>query len=86
MRTTTDERNLGGCYIETMFTMDVGTKLTVVLLINGESIDAAASMVSKYPKGGNGIDVTQLPPNDSRRLNDFIAANQSKDPATGAVI
>lgn len=31
-RTATDEISLCGCYIETMFTMDVGTKLKLILL------------------------------------------------------
>ena len=34
MRTATDEISLCGCYIETMFTMDVGTKLGLVFSLN----------------------------------------------------
>ena len=69
MRTTTDEISLYGCYIETMFTIDVGTKLTVALLINGEAIHAAG-VGYQVPRVGNGIDFTQIHPNDTRKLKD----------------
>ena len=78
MRTTTDEISLYGCYIETMFTMDVGTKLTVALLINGEAIHAAG-VGYQVPRVGNGIDFTQIHPNDTRKLKDFIDANQPEE-------
>jgi c-di-GMP-binding flagellar brake protein YcgR len=84
MRTTTDEISLCGCYIETMFTMDIGTKLTVALILNGEPIHASGVVTTKYSQVGNGIDFSQMHPNDSRKLKDFIAANQSDDMATGA--
>jgi c-di-GMP-binding flagellar brake protein YcgR len=84
MRTTTDEISLSGCYIETMFTMDVGTKLMVTLWISGETIHASAIVVTKYPQVGNGIDFTQMHPNDSRKLSAFISEHQHEDNATGA--
>jgi len=65
--------------------MDIGTKLTIALLINGEPIHLAAIVVTKYPQVGNGIDFTQIHPNDSRKLQDFITANQPEDLATNAV-
>jgi len=38
MRTATDEISLCGCYIETMFTMDVGTKLGLVFSLNQDRV------------------------------------------------
>jgi c-di-GMP-binding flagellar brake protein YcgR len=84
MRTTTDEISLSGCYIETMFTMDVGTKLMVALSIGGETIHASGVVVTKYPQVGNGIDFTQMHPNDSRKLGEFISQHQQERDAASA--
>jgi c-di-GMP-binding flagellar brake protein YcgR len=81
MRTTTDEISLSGCYIETMFTMDVGTELMVALSIGGETIHANGVVVTKYPQVGNGIDFTQMHPNGSRKLSEFISAHEREDAA-----
>jgi c-di-GMP-binding flagellar brake protein YcgR len=79
MRTTTDEISVCGCYVETMFTMDVGAKLTIKLSIGGETIHVSGAVVTKYPQVGNGIDFTQMHPNDSRKLSEFILEHQRED-------
>jgi c-di-GMP-binding flagellar brake protein YcgR len=84
MRTTTDEISLCGCYIETMFTMDVGTKLKLSLSIKGEIIHANGVVATKYPQVGNGIDFFDMAANDSQKLSAFIAENQTEDKSTGA--
>lgn len=84
MRTTTDEISLCGCYIETMFTMEVGTKLMVTLSISGETIRANGVVVTKYAQVGNGIDFTQMHPNDNRKLSEFISEHQHNDKAAGS--
>jgi c-di-GMP-binding flagellar brake protein YcgR len=76
MRITTDEISLCGCYVETMFTMEVGTKLTIKLSIGGEAVNASGVVVTKYPQVGNGIDFTQMHPNDSRKLSEFVLEHQ----------
>jgi len=68
MRTATDEISVCGCYVETMFTMDIGTKLLVTLSVSGQPIHVSGVVVTKYPQVGNGIDFTQMHPNDSRKL------------------
>jgi c-di-GMP-binding flagellar brake protein YcgR len=50
LRTETDEISLSGCYIETMFTLDVGTKLELVFSLEGERIGAQALVATKYPQ------------------------------------
>lgn len=84
MRTTTDEISLCGCYIETMFTMEVGTKLGVVLSVKGQNIQAKGVVVTKYPQVGNGIDFIELSHDDGRKLGEFISEHQHEDNATGA--
>lgn len=83
MRTTTDEISLCGCYIETMFTMEVGTKLELVLSISGASIHAQATVVTKYPQVGNGIDFVELADDDRRRLSEFITKHQQEQNTVG---
>jgi len=76
MRTITDEISLCGCYIETMFTMEVGTKLVVVLSVKDQKIQAQGVVVTKYPQVGNGIDFVELNHDESRKLSEFIAEHQ----------
>jgi c-di-GMP-binding flagellar brake protein YcgR len=84
MRTSTDEISACGCYVETMFTMDVGTRLTIKLSIGGETLHASGQVVTKYPQVGNGIDFIQMHPNDSRKLGEFISEHKEEDNVTGA--
>jgi hypothetical protein len=49
MRTSTDEVSLCGCYIETMFTMEVGTLLVLVFSWEDEKIATNAVVATKYP-------------------------------------
>ena len=83
MRTTTDEISVSGCYIETMFTMDVGTNLNVSLSINGETIQASGLVVTKFPQVGNGIDFTQMQADHIHKLSEFISEHQQQDNAKG---
>jgi c-di-GMP-binding flagellar brake protein YcgR len=84
MRTSTDEISVCGCYVETMFTMEVGTKLAIKLSFGGETLHASGAVVTKYPQVGNGIDFTQMHPNDSRKLGEFIAEHKEEDNVSGA--
>lgn len=72
MRTATDEISLCGCYIETMFTMDVGTKLELVFSLNQERVGATGLVATKYPQVGNGIDFIDMPPEDRLKLSEYI--------------
>jgi hypothetical protein len=74
LRTSTDEISLSGCYIETMFTLDVGVKLEVVFSLDGKRIGARAVVATKYPQVGNGIDFVEMAPEDRLRLSEFISS------------
>jgi hypothetical protein len=73
MRTATEEISLCGCYIETMFTMDIGTKLGLVFSLNEERIEAQGIVATKYPQVGNGIDYISMAPEDRLRLGEYLA-------------
>lgn len=49
MRTATDEVSLCGCYVETMFTMEIGTKLALTLSLGDTVVKCMAVVVTKYP-------------------------------------
>jgi len=72
MRTATDEISLSGCYIETMFTMEVGTRLGVTLSLGSEVIHCKAVVATKYPQVGNGIDFIDMAQDDRLALSRHI--------------
>ena len=76
MRTATEEISLCGCYVETMFTMDIGTKLGLVFSLNEERIEAQGIVATKYPQVGNGIDFISMAPQDRLRLGEYLAARE----------
>src|SRR6266567_1647857 len=76
MRTATDEISLCGCYIETMFTMDVGTKLGLVFSLNQDRVGANGIVATKHPQVGNGIDFTEMEPESRLKLGEYIAERE----------
>ena len=76
MRTTTDEISLCGCYIETMFTLELGTKLGLVFSLNQERVGAKGVVVTTHPQVGNGIDFVDIAPDDRLKLTEYIAECQ----------
>ena len=77
MRTSTDEISLCGCYIETMFTMDVGTKLGLVFSLKEKQIRAEGVVTTRYPQVGNGVEFIDLAPQDRLKLGEFISECES---------
>jgi c-di-GMP-binding flagellar brake protein YcgR len=76
MRTATDEISLCGCYIEMMFTIDVGTKLGVVFSLNQERVGAKGLVVTKHPQVGNGIEFIEMSPEDRLKLSEYISERE----------
>ena len=73
MRTATDEISLCGCYIESMFTMEIGTKLEMTFSLNEAKTSAIGIIATKYPQVGNGIDFLDMAPEDRLKLHAFIS-------------
>lgn len=76
MRTATDEISLSGCYIETMFTMEVGTRVSLALSIKDAVIRCMGVVATKYPQVGNGIDFIDMAPDDRLKLSTHIAEHE----------
>jgi len=75
-RVATEEISLCGCYIETMFTLDIGAKLAMTLWLNDQQIRATAVVATRYPQVGNGFEFVEMDPDDRLKLNDFISAQR----------
>jgi c-di-GMP-binding flagellar brake protein YcgR len=84
MRTATNEISLCGCYIEAMFTMDVGTKLGLVFSLNHERVGAKGLVVTKHPQVGNGIDFVEMAPEDRLKLSEYISERERETTPTEA--
>lgn len=76
MRATTCEVSMGGCYIETMFTLDVDTKLEIAMWLDGEKITAKGVIATRYPQVGNGISITDMKPEDRAKLESFLKTQE----------
>jgi hypothetical protein len=74
LRATTSEVSLSGCYIETMFTLEVGTMLEIVLWLDGDKIMGKGVIATKYPQVGNGIDIKEMKAEDRAKLEAFLKA------------
>jgi hypothetical protein len=56
LRTVTQEISLCGCYVESLLTMEKGTKLSVGLSLNDCVIRCNGVVATKHPQVGNGIE------------------------------
>jgi len=71
LRTTTVELSLCGFYIETMFTLRMGTELSVIFWADGQKLTAKGVVATHYPQVGNGIDIVEMSSTDRAALRDF---------------
>ncbi|HEX6805167.1 MAG TPA: PilZ domain-containing protein [Terriglobales bacterium] len=74
-RTAIEDVSLCGCYMETMFTMEVGTTLNLILWLNEERLHAKGVVATKYPQVGNGIDFVEISREDRLKLAAFIGSS-----------
>lgn len=74
-RTNTDEISPGGCYLETMFTLAVGTTLTMTLWLDGVAMNVACVVATCYPQVGNGIQFVDVTEEDRLKLEEFVKEN-----------
>ena len=80
LRVTTSEISLGGCYIETMFTLEVGTQLEMILWINDEKVPAKGVVATRYPQVGNGINILEMANEDRAKLESFLKTQETLVP------
>jgi c-di-GMP-binding flagellar brake protein YcgR len=73
LRVKTADLSIGGLYVEMMFTLEVGTKLKLVLWINDIKLSIGGLVVTRNLQVGNGIDFTDMALEDRLRLEQFLA-------------
>jgi hypothetical protein len=73
----TSDLSLGGCYVKTMVTMPVGTRLDIGLWLEEEKVMISAIVVTCYPQLGNGIQFLEMPPADRNRVRGFLESRRN---------
>lgn len=71
-RAETADICLGGCYVEMSFTLQVGTKLDIVLWVEEHRLPIKAVVVTHHPQFGNGIQFLEMTQEDQAKLAHFL--------------
>jgi hypothetical protein len=59
-----------------MFTMEIGTKLSLALSLKDDVVRCMRVVATKYPQVGNGIDFINMAPDDRLKLSAYIAEHE----------
>jgi c-di-GMP-binding flagellar brake protein YcgR len=70
--THTTDLSLGGCYVEMNFTLQIGSKLDLVLWLGDEKVTTRAIVVTHHPYFGNGMQFVNMAPEDQAKLKRFL--------------
>jgi c-di-GMP-binding flagellar brake protein YcgR len=76
-RAVTEEISLCGCYVKTMFTLDIGVKADLSLWLNDQQIQGVAILATRHPQVGSGIEFIQIDPQDRLKLNEYLSTFES---------
>lgn len=71
-RSQTSDISFGGCYVETNFTLAVGTRIEVVLWLEDEKITAQAEVVTRHTSFGNGLKFVDMSDDSRNKLERFL--------------
>lgn len=74
MRLETTDLSLGGCYIQTMMPLTVGTRLHATLWLNGNSVVVRGLVVTRHPQFGNGIMFVEFENDGEARLRKYLTS------------
>ena len=72
MRLQTSDLSQGGCYVEMALTLDIGTRVDVVLWLDGHKVSTRGVVVTRHPQFGNGIEFVGMFAESERKLRDFL--------------
>ncbi|MGA6988671.1 MAG: PilZ domain-containing protein [Terriglobales bacterium] len=78
IRGATADLSLSGCYIETMFPLPIGTTLELKLQVGEDTLLVLAKVVTCDPQVGNGMQFTQMLPEDVEELRAFLEAQKTE--------
>jgi hypothetical protein len=74
LRVKTTDLSMGGLYVEMMFTLELRTRLKIVLWINDVEVSTGGIVVTRDIQVGNGIKFTDMNPEDRKKLSNFLLA------------
>lgn len=77
VRGATADLSLGGCYVETLFPLAIGTALELKLQVDGTLL-VRAEVVTCDPQVGNGIQFNKMLPEDIGELRAFLEAQNTE--------
>lgn len=77
-RTSTSETSLGGCYVETMFTLAVGTLLRMTLWLGDEKVETEGRIATCFPQVGNGIEFKGMSADAQGKLERYLAEHETE--------
>jgi c-di-GMP-binding flagellar brake protein YcgR len=80
LRARTADLSLGGCYLDMMFTFEVGTKLKLKLWTHDVKLTIDCLVVTRDLQVGNGIKFTGMTAEDTVKLQQIIAALPDASP------
>ena len=72
IRCSTSDICLGGCYIENLYPLPVGTALELKLDLASDTLLIFARVVTCDPQVGNGIEFTRILPEDLEELAHYL--------------
>jgi c-di-GMP-binding flagellar brake protein YcgR len=78
IRGATADLSLSGCYIETMFPLPISTTLELKLQVGEGTLLVLAKVVTCDPQVGNGMQFTQILPEDVEELLAFLEAQKTE--------
>jgi c-di-GMP-binding flagellar brake protein YcgR len=73
LRSATSDLSLGGCYLETIFPLPIGTNLELKLQLE-DTLLVLGTVVTCDPQVGNGIRFSRILPEDLEQLRIFLEA------------
>jgi c-di-GMP-binding flagellar brake protein YcgR len=74
LKAQTSDISLGGCYVEMMFTLEVGTKVRLTLFVNDGKVNVDGFVATRDLQVGNGIQFTGMAAEDNARLRHFLSS------------
>ena len=80
LRVKTADLSLGGLYVEMMFTLEMGSKLKIVLWMAGAQVSTGGVVMTRDFQVGNGIKFTGMSAEDRAKLKHFLTATQEARP------
>jgi hypothetical protein len=73
LRGATSDLSLGGCYMETIFPLPIGTNLELKLQLE-DTLLVLGTVVTCDPQVGNGIGFSRMLPEDIEQLRIYLEA------------